>query len=101
MESEAWRELLLPRDPLTHFRESFQTSNPLFLSLMPLTSGDGWMVFITSLLFAPPPLFTVPFFSAWKEAWCPLESHSQAKETLLSPGNQAFLTHSKKQTLDE
>lgn len=46
-----------------------------------------WMVFITCLLSTPPPLLPVPLLSVWKEAWSPLESPSQAKETLLSLGN--------------
>lgn len=41
----------------------------------------------TPPLPSPNPLYTFLFLSVWKEAWCPLESPSQAKETLLSPGN--------------
>lgn len=62
---------------LTHFRESFQNFVRRWM--------DGFHYFPDNPL--PHPLFAVPFLSIWKGAWCPLESPSQATETLLSPGN--------------
>lgn len=59
----------------------------LFLSVSGVTR---WMVFITSLTTTPPPSPNPPPpspFSAWKQAWCPLKLQTQAKDTLLSPGN--------------
>lgn len=69
-----------------------RTSNPFLLPLCHWRQRmDGWFSLLSWLPAPnppfPPPLFTVPSFSVWKEAWCPLESPSQAKETFISPGN--------------
>lgn len=47
---------------------------------------DGWFSLLPWLHAPPPSPKPVPP-SVWKEAWCPLESPSQAKGTILPPGN--------------
>lgn len=78
-QTETWSE--------THFRESFQNFRPSFSLCVTDLIGwmDGFHYFPIHPL--PHPLYTIPFLSAWKEAWCPLKSPSQAKEMHLSPGN--------------